>query len=77
MLVNNFLNQSAEQLPNKEALLSNNKKLTFLEIEKAANSLANALIFHGLQRQERAAIFLENHNYHCSDFCQLLWCFGY
>lgn len=60
MLVNAFLEQSAKQFSNKEALIFQNRRLTFIEIENAANSLANALIHHGLQRQDRAAIYLEN-----------------
>ncbi len=60
MLVNEFLEQSAKQFPNKEALIYQNRRLTFTEIENAANSLANALIYHGLQKQDRAAIYLEN-----------------
>lgn len=60
MLVNEFLEQSAKQFPNKEALIYQNRRLTFTEIENAANSLANALIYHGLQKQDRAAIYLED-----------------
>ena len=60
MLVNEFLEQSAKQFPNKVALVCQNKKLTYIQIENAANSLANALIFYGLHKQDRAAIYMEN-----------------
>ena len=60
MLVKEFLEKSAKQFPNKEALICQNRRLTFLEIDNAANSLANGLVEHGFQRQDRAAIYLEN-----------------
>jgi amino acid adenylation domain-containing protein len=60
MLVNDFLEENARQSPNKIALIHQNKKLSFIEIENTANSLAHALIHQGLQKQDRAAIFLEN-----------------
>ncbi len=60
MLVNKFLEQSAKRFSNKMALISQNKRASFLELEQAANSLANALIFYGLQKQDRVAIYLEN-----------------
>jgi len=60
MLVNEFLEKSVKRFPNKIALVSQNKRLTYIQIENAANSLANALIFYGLHKQDRAAIYLEN-----------------
>ena len=60
MLVNEFLEQSSKRFPNKVALISQNKRATYNEIENAANSLANALISHGLLKQDRIAIYLEN-----------------
>jgi acyl-CoA synthetase (AMP-forming)/AMP-acid ligase II len=60
MLVNEFLEQSAKRFPAKEAIIYQNRRLTFLEIENASNSLANVLIRYGLQKQDRVAIYLEN-----------------
>jgi len=60
MLVNDFLEQNAKRFPNKVALVYQNRRLTYTEIENNANSLANALMHHGLQRQDRVAIYLEN-----------------
>lgn len=60
MLVNEFLEQSAKRLPNKVALVCQGKRLTFSEIDNSANSLANALISQGVERQDRVAIYLEN-----------------
>lgn len=60
MLVHNLLQKSAENLPNKEALICNGTRLTFLEIETFSNCLANALKAAGLQKLDRVAIYLEN-----------------
>ncbi len=60
MLLNEFLEQSAELYPNKVALICHDKRLTFIEIENAANSFGNALIQEGFQRQDRAIVYLDN-----------------
>ncbi|MBN3960035.1 MAG: AMP-binding protein [Nostoc sp. NMS8] len=60
MLVHNFLQKSAERLPNKKALICNGTRLTFSEIEIYSNSLGNALKAAGLQTLDRVAIYLEN-----------------
>lgn len=59
MLVNEFLEQSAEKFPDKTALICEGQRLTFLELEGASNSLAHGFRAHGLGRQDRVAIFLE------------------
>lgn len=60
MLVNEFLEESAKRLPEKVALVCQGKRFTYSEIDKASNSLANALVSMGLERQDRVAIYLEN-----------------
>lgn len=60
MLVNEFLENSAKNSPDKVALVCRNNRRTFSEINSAANSLANAFIAAGLDKQGRAAIYLEN-----------------
>jgi acyl-CoA synthetase (AMP-forming)/AMP-acid ligase II len=60
MLVSEFLEESARRFPKKVALIHQSKKISYIEIDKAANSLSHALIYEGLQKQDRAAIFLEN-----------------
>jgi amino acid adenylation domain-containing protein len=60
VLVNNFLEVSADRFPDKIALICKDKRLTFCEIENRSNCLSNALINIGLLKQERAAIFLDN-----------------
>ncbi|MHA1381612.1 MAG: class I adenylate-forming enzyme family protein [Candidatus Helarchaeota archaeon] len=60
MLVNEFLENSADKFPDKIGIINQDKRLSFLEIESLANRLSNALMEEGLSKQERAAIFLEN-----------------
>jgi len=59
MLVNEFLEDSADAFPNKTALVCSGKKLSFLEIEHLANRLSNALIDLGVIKQDRIVILLE------------------
>lgn len=60
MLVNEFLENSATKYPHKVALISEDKKLTFFEIETLSNRLSNALLEEGLYRQDRVAVFLDS-----------------
>jgi long-chain acyl-CoA synthetase len=60
MLLNHFLENSAETFPDKMALVCQKEKLTYQEIDKSANRLAWGLKEAGVGRGERVAIFLEN-----------------
>ena len=60
MLVNHFLENSAARLPNKVALICEDKRLTYQEINDSANQLAAALTEMGVKRQDRVVIFLDN-----------------
>ena len=60
MLVNEFLERSAKFNPDKEALIYENKRLTYSQIDKASNSLADTLFSIGYQRQDVGLIYLEN-----------------
>jgi long-chain acyl-CoA synthetase len=60
MLVNEFLENSAKLYPDKTALVCQNKRVSYSEIDEMANKLANALIEKGLKRQDRVAIYLDN-----------------
>ena len=60
MLVNNFLENSAERLPDKIALITDEQRLTYREINQSANQLATALVDMGAQRQDRVVIFLDS-----------------
>lgn len=60
MLVQDFLHQSAERLPDKIALVCDNQRLTYREIDLAANRLANTLRAAGVGRGDRVAVYLPN-----------------
>jgi len=60
MLVHNFLENSAARFPDKTALICDNKRLTYRQLNEAADQLAAALIARGIKRQDRVVIFLEN-----------------
>jgi len=52
-------NMHSDKYPDKIALISGDRRLTFLEIEHLVNRLANSFLDLGLQRQDRVAIYLE------------------
>ena len=60
MLVQDFLQDSAKKLPNKTALVCGETRLTYEEIDRHANRLANALIENGMRRGDRGIVFLPN-----------------
>jgi len=59
-LVHNFLEDSAERSPKKDALFYLGKWHKYQEINERANQLAHLLIRSGLNKGDRAALFLEN-----------------
>jgi long-chain acyl-CoA synthetase len=60
LLVQEFLERSAKKYPGKIALISGDENLTFTEVERQTNSLAQALLEGGINKQDRVALFLEN-----------------
>jgi len=60
MLIHNFLENSALRFPDKIALICDNKKYTYQQINDSANRFASALINLGVGRQDRVLIFLDN-----------------
>jgi amino acid adenylation domain-containing protein len=60
MLVQDFLHNSAQRLPDKVALICGRQRLSYSKIDEMADRLANALIEQGLQRGGRVAIYLKN-----------------
>jgi amino acid adenylation domain-containing protein len=59
-LVNDFLEYSAKIFPEKDALIHQGKRLTYLEIDSMANKLANALLEKGIKKGDRVVIFMDN-----------------
>jgi len=60
MLVQDFLQDSAARTPDKVALICQEQRLTYQEVDAQANRLAQALLDHGVQRGDRVAIYLPN-----------------
>jgi hypothetical protein len=60
MLVHNFLENSALRFPEKTALVCDNHRLTYRELNNLADRFAAALIERGIKRLDRVVIFLEN-----------------
>ena len=60
MLLNHFLEKSAEKFPDKIALVCQGQRLTYQQINSSANRLASGLKDFGVERGDRVAIFLEN-----------------
>ena len=60
MLVNKFLENSASRLPQKTAVVFQNRRITYGEIDEKANRMANAFLESGLKRGDRVSIFLDN-----------------
>jgi len=58
--VQEFLEASAQRLPEKIGLVCGGRRLAYREIDEAANKLAHALIHHGVGRGDRVVIWLKN-----------------
>jgi long-chain acyl-CoA synthetase len=60
LLVQDFLEHSAQRLPNKVALICEGQRLTYGQIEQMANRMANALAGLGVRRGDRVGIYMNN-----------------
>ncbi len=60
MLISDLLEKSAQNFPAANAVWYKDVWITFEELNKQANKVANYLISSGLKKGERVAIFLEN-----------------
>lgn len=67
MLIHNFLENSADKYPDKEAVIHGNSRFTFLDIEVKSNSISNRLVSLGINKGDRVALLLRNSiEYICS-----------
>ncbi|HBB32926.1 MAG TPA: AMP-dependent synthetase [Cyanobacteria bacterium UBA8803] len=60
MLVQDFLEHSADRLPDKVALVGDGQRLTYAEVDAQANRLSHAFKEQGLQRGDRVVLYLPN-----------------
>jgi amino acid adenylation domain-containing protein len=59
-LVQDFLIRSAQNFPDKVALVIDSQRYTYTDLDTYTNRLANALTDQGIQRGDRVALFLPN-----------------
>ena len=59
MLIHRFLEDNVEKFPYKDALIYFGGRLTYIELEKAANRLSNRLIENGIKPGDRVGILIE------------------
>ena len=59
-LVQDLLTNSAKKFPDKIALICDNRRFSYTDLENRSNQLANALISNGVKRGDRIALFLPN-----------------
>ena len=60
LLVRDFLEQSADRLPQKIALICEGKRVSYQELDRLADHVAQALKKMGVKRGDRVAVFLPN-----------------
>ncbi|GAB4376432.1 MAG: class I adenylate-forming enzyme family protein [Acidobacteriota bacterium] len=60
MLVQEFLERSADRLPDKPCLSADGVRLTYAEVEQRANRLAHALVAAGVRRGDRVVVSMPN-----------------
>lgn len=60
MLVQQYLENSADRLPGKTALICGKQRLTYKQINDSANRLAAVLVNMGIRRQDRIIVFMDN-----------------
>jgi amino acid adenylation domain-containing protein len=59
-LVQDFLERSALRYPDKTALVTDEGRFTYREVEESANAVAHALLADGLAKGDRVAVFSDN-----------------
>ncbi|CAG7857742.1 fatty-acyl-CoA synthase [biofilm metagenome] len=60
MLVREFLETTAERLPQKTAVVCDGQRWTYADINRMADNLANALVNNGVKRGDRVVIYFKN-----------------
>ncbi len=59
-LLQDYLIQSAIELPDKAALVCSKQRITYAELDERSNALANMLVLAGVERGDRVVIFADN-----------------
>ena len=64
MIVGEYLQRQAHERPDKVAVICNEVQLTFSELDRQSNMLANWLLAQGVKKGDRAVMLLPN----CAEF---------
>jgi acyl-CoA synthetase (AMP-forming)/AMP-acid ligase II len=60
VVIGDMVTNNARRIPGREALIWENERITWAELNKRVNRLANGLIGMGLQPGTRVAFLLDN-----------------
>lgn len=69
MVIGDVLRRNARRYPNKTAVVFENTRYTFRELNDRVNSLTNALLDIGVKRGDRVAVLLDN----CHQYVEIHW----
>ncbi|MBN1982228.1 MAG: AMP-binding protein [Chitinivibrionales bacterium] len=62
VFIHDYLSLSAKRSPDKKAIVCDGVSLSYSELDTASDRLANTLIDHGVQRQDKVIVFLDTGN---------------
>jgi amino acid adenylation domain-containing protein len=71
-LAQHYLEESAILEPKKTAIICSNSRITYMELNRQSNKLANSLIERGVKRQDRVIIFLKRSTEHIISFMGII-----
>lgn len=60
MRVERFLTDSAQAYPDKTALITADRRLTYAELDRLTDALAASLVAQGVKRSDRVLVFMDN-----------------
>ena len=61
-LIHEYLKQSAQQFPDKTAIMCEDESISYSDLDRLTDNLAHSLTRAGLNRQDRVIILLDNSN---------------
>ena len=67
MSIGNILRRSAANCPNKTALIFQNQRITYAEMNRRVNRVANSFLQMGLEKGDRVAVLSHN----CPEFIEI------
>ena len=61
ILVHDWLRYSAKRLPDKPALVADNRRMSYSALNETSDKVAQALMSIGIRRHDRVVVFLGHH----------------